>query len=102
MGWIVKFIVSAPCRFHRLKGLRLLTVTRLFGPCRLVQLSVVMVQLFPFFPFNFLCTWSDTRRASPHPAAPVNTSRAQYVSYRRRFAEKPLLQFSRSIRRRLL
>ena len=51
-SWVVKFIVSFLCRFHCSKSFCVLTVTRFFVPCCLMQLSEVTVQRFPFFSFT--------------------------------------------------
>ena len=53
-----------------------LTLTRFFCSCRIAHFSVVIVQLFPFFPFQFLC---GTKRASPHQPAAVPTAQTVYA-----------------------
>ena len=52
--WIIVFLTPVPSRFHCPKAFRFVTLTRFFRSCRLAHFSVVIIQLFRFFPFNSL------------------------------------------------
>ena len=64
--YTITSLTSVPRLFHCPKGFRFLTLIRLFGSRRLVQLSVIGSSALPIRLLQFLCGWPDRRRGSPH------------------------------------